>query len=165
MEQYDHTHISRKIPLCRVDAAPLRESICCDRPFNVEQRYMSKDQVFDLFARSYDRHKQTELTLKQFLEACRTDPHVLRKLRRTHVGGHRRSSLCRYRTRRPSRPHLHEPHDQDLRAVQRFLRPGRNNRTHRGLFPLRSSRSRRAQADSLSCSAPSAAESRHLPSA
>ncbi|MEQ1698379.1 MAG: PrkA family serine protein kinase [Hyphomicrobiaceae bacterium] len=35
---------------------------------------MSKDQVFDLFARSYDRHKQTELTLKQFLEACRTDP-------------------------------------------------------------------------------------------
>ena len=35
---------------------------------------MSKDQVFDLFARSYDRHKQTELSLKQFLEACRTDP-------------------------------------------------------------------------------------------
>ncbi len=35
---------------------------------------MSKDQVFDLFARSYDRHKQTELTLKQFLDACRTDP-------------------------------------------------------------------------------------------
>ncbi len=35
---------------------------------------MSKDQVFDLFTRSYDRHKQVELTLKQFLEGCRADP-------------------------------------------------------------------------------------------
>jgi len=35
---------------------------------------MSKDQVFDLFARSYDRHKQTEISLKQFLDGCRTDP-------------------------------------------------------------------------------------------
>ena len=60
--------------MCRADAAPVGASIRCDRPFNAEQRYMSKDQVFDLFARSYDRHKQTELTLKQFLEACRTDP-------------------------------------------------------------------------------------------
>jgi serine protein kinase len=37
---------------------------------------MSKDneQVFDMFARSYDRRKETELTLKQYLEGCRTDP-------------------------------------------------------------------------------------------
>ncbi len=35
---------------------------------------MSENQIFDLYARSYDRNKQTEFTLKQFLEACRTDP-------------------------------------------------------------------------------------------
>ena len=35
---------------------------------------MSKDQVFDYFARSYDRHKQTELSLKQYLEGCRSEP-------------------------------------------------------------------------------------------
>ena len=35
---------------------------------------MTKDEVFDLFSRSYDRHKETELTLKQYLEGCRTDP-------------------------------------------------------------------------------------------
>jgi len=30
---------------------------------------MSENQIFDLYARSYDRNKQTEFTLKQFLEA------------------------------------------------------------------------------------------------
>jgi serine protein kinase len=34
---------------------------------------MSENQIFDLYARSYDRNKQTEFTLKQYLEACRTD--------------------------------------------------------------------------------------------
>jgi serine protein kinase len=32
------------------------------------------DEIFDLFAKSYDRHRQSELSLKQFLEACKTDP-------------------------------------------------------------------------------------------
>ena len=35
---------------------------------------MAKDQVFDLFTRSYDRHKQIELSLKQYIEGCRSDP-------------------------------------------------------------------------------------------
>ncbi len=35
---------------------------------------MTKDEVFDLFSRSYDRHKETELTLKEYLEGCRADP-------------------------------------------------------------------------------------------
>ena len=35
---------------------------------------MSKEQVFDFFARSYDRHKQTEMSLKQYLDGCRSDP-------------------------------------------------------------------------------------------
>lgn len=35
---------------------------------------MSENQIFDLYARSYDRNKQTEFTLKQYLEACSTDP-------------------------------------------------------------------------------------------
>ena len=34
----------------------------------------SQDEIFDVFTRSYDRQKQTEFSLKQFLENCRTDP-------------------------------------------------------------------------------------------
>jgi serine protein kinase len=34
---------------------------------------MSENQIFDLYARSYDRNKQTEFTLKQYLESCRSD--------------------------------------------------------------------------------------------
>ncbi len=34
----------------------------------------SQEEIFDLYARSYDRHKQTRLTLKQYLDGCRNDP-------------------------------------------------------------------------------------------
>jgi serine protein kinase len=34
----------------------------------------SKDEIFEVFARNYDRHKQSELSLKQYLESCRSDP-------------------------------------------------------------------------------------------
>ena len=34
----------------------------------------SQDEIFDVFTRSYDRQKQTEFSLKQFLENCRSDP-------------------------------------------------------------------------------------------
>ena len=33
-----------------------------------------KDEIFDLYTQSYDRQKQSELSLKQFLEGCRADP-------------------------------------------------------------------------------------------
>ena len=32
------------------------------------------DEIFELFAQSYDRNKQSELSLKQYLESCRDDP-------------------------------------------------------------------------------------------
>ena len=32
------------------------------------------DDLFELYSQSYDRKKQSELTLKQFLDACRDDP-------------------------------------------------------------------------------------------
>ncbi|MEZ5773356.1 MAG: PrkA family serine protein kinase [Hyphomicrobiaceae bacterium] len=35
---------------------------------------MSDNEVFDIFARSYDGHKQVELSLKAYLEGCRNDP-------------------------------------------------------------------------------------------
>jgi serine protein kinase len=34
----------------------------------------SQDEIFEVFTRSYDRQKQTEFSLKQYLESCRTDP-------------------------------------------------------------------------------------------
>ena len=34
----------------------------------------SQDEIFEVYARSYDRQKQSELSLKQYLEACKTDP-------------------------------------------------------------------------------------------
>ncbi len=36
----------------------------------------SQDEIFEVFTRSYDRQKQTEFSLKQYLENCRTDPLV-----------------------------------------------------------------------------------------
>ncbi|MFZ4808892.1 MAG: PrkA family serine protein kinase, partial [Hyphomicrobiaceae bacterium] len=36
---------------------------------------MAKDEeIFEIFARSYDRHKRTEMSLKEYLEGCRSDP-------------------------------------------------------------------------------------------
>ncbi len=32
------------------------------------------DEIFELYAQSYDRNKQSEMPLKQFLESCRDDP-------------------------------------------------------------------------------------------
>ena len=34
------------------------------------------DEIFELYAQSYDRNKQSEFTLKQFLENCRDDPMI-----------------------------------------------------------------------------------------
>ena len=34
----------------------------------------TKDEIFDLYAQSYDRHRQSQLTLKQYLEACKSEP-------------------------------------------------------------------------------------------
>ncbi len=34
----------------------------------------SQDEIFEVFTRSYDRQKQTEFSLKQYLENCRADP-------------------------------------------------------------------------------------------
>ncbi|MCB1511144.1 MAG: PrkA family serine protein kinase, partial [Hyphomicrobiaceae bacterium] len=31
-------------------------------------------ELFDIYARSYDQQKQAEISLKEYLEACRTDP-------------------------------------------------------------------------------------------
>jgi serine protein kinase len=33
----------------------------------------AKDEIFDLYSQSYDRQKQSELSLRQYLEACRND--------------------------------------------------------------------------------------------
>jgi serine protein kinase len=35
---------------------------------------MAKEQIFDLFARSYDRRKESELSLKQYLQECGSNP-------------------------------------------------------------------------------------------
>jgi serine protein kinase len=34
----------------------------------------SADEIFKLYAQSYDRNKQAEFSLRQYLESCRTDP-------------------------------------------------------------------------------------------
>src|SRR5919109_2718278 len=34
----------------------------------------SADEIFSIYAQSYDRHKQSELSLKEYLESCRSDP-------------------------------------------------------------------------------------------
>ena len=34
----------------------------------------SENEIFDIYAKSYDRNKQSQLTLREFLEGCKTDP-------------------------------------------------------------------------------------------
>ena len=38
------------------------------------QSMTSGNELFDIFAQSYDRQKQSELSLKEYLDACKTDP-------------------------------------------------------------------------------------------
>ncbi len=34
----------------------------------------SENEIFDIYAKSYDRNKQSQLSLREFLEGCKTDP-------------------------------------------------------------------------------------------
>ena len=34
------------------------------------------DDLFSLYARSYDAHRNSEMSLPEYLDACRADPHV-----------------------------------------------------------------------------------------
>ena len=34
----------------------------------------NQDNIFDLFTQSYESHKQTSMTLKEYLEGCRANP-------------------------------------------------------------------------------------------
>ena len=34
----------------------------------------SEHELFDIYAQSYDRQKQSELSLKEYLDACKKDP-------------------------------------------------------------------------------------------
>ena len=75
---------------------------------------------------------------------------LLCRRRRAHAEGDRRAGDGRHEPGRAARPHLHEPDDQGLSGVRRFLRDGRDDRADRRLLPPRRAGSRRAQADPLS---------------
>ena len=34
----------------------------------------SENELFDVYAKSYDRNKQSQISLREFLEGCKTDP-------------------------------------------------------------------------------------------
>ena len=34
----------------------------------------NETNIFDVYAKVYDRHKQSRLSLKEYLEGCKTDP-------------------------------------------------------------------------------------------
>ena len=73
----------------------------------------------------------------------------LRHRRRAHGRGDRRAGRDRHLAGCPPRPHLHEPHDQAVSGLLRFLRHGRDDRAHRRLLQARGAGPRGAQADHL----------------
>ncbi len=75
---------------------------------------------------------------------------LLCRRRRADAEGDRRAGDDRHEPGWASWPHLHEPHDQGLPGVLRFLRDGRDDRAHRRLLPPRRAGARGAQADPLS---------------
>ena len=70
-----------------------------------------------------------------------------------HGGRDRRTDADRHQRRRAPRPHLPQPHNQDLSGLRRFLRHGRHDRADRRLFPLCRAGAGGAQADPLSARA------------
>ena len=74
----------------------------------------------------------------------------VRQRRGAHDRRDRRTQDDRHQQGHAARPHLPQPHDQDLSDHDRLLRHGGHDPARRQLFPARRARARRAQAGALS---------------
>src|SRR6266446_477951 len=99
---------------------------------------MHSDSLFNAFARSYEARSETDMSMAEYLESCRGDP-----MRYANAAERLLAAI--------GEPQMIDT-AKDAR-LRRILWHGRNHRAHRRLLPARSSRSGRAQADSLSAGA------------
>ena len=93
---------------------------------------------------------QEEMSLQQYLLACREDKSMYATAPERMVDAIGEPTLGRHQQGRAARPHFREPDDQDLSRLRRFLRHGGHDRADRRLFPLCRPGARGAQADPLS---------------
>ena len=56
----------------------------------------TKENIFDLYAQAYESQKQHRLSLKEYLEGCRSRPGDVCQHGRAHDHGHRRARVRRY---------------------------------------------------------------------
>ena len=96
------------------------------------------DDIFSLHASLRDRTREVEMSLGDYLEACRKDPlcyaspaeRMLRAIGEPENG--------RYPSRRPeAQSPVPEPHHADLPGLLRIPRHGRYHRAHRRFLPPR----------------------------
>ena len=107
------------------------------------------DGIFGLYSRLYENRREVEYSLEDYLRACSDDASFYAGRGRAPAEGDRRAGDGRYQPGPAPRPDLHEPDDQDLSGLRRFLRHGRDDRADRRLLPPRRAGARRAQAGAL----------------
>ena len=108
------------------------------------------DGIFGLYSRLYENRRDVELSLEEYLGKCSDDRVLLCGRRRAHAQRDRRAGDGRHEPGSAARPHFHEPDDQGLSRIRRFLRDGGDDRADRRLLPSCRTGARGAQADSLS---------------
>ena len=102
------------------------------------------------YARSFEAHREAEMSLAEYLEACRDDPMMYATATERLLAAIGEPEMVDTVEGCAPRPHLHEPDHPGLSGVQRILRHGGDDRAHRRLpAPCRAG-PRGAQADHVS---------------
>src|ERR1700749_2810606 len=90
---------------------------------------MSSLDVFDIFTRDYARERFETMSLRDWLLAARDD-----KMLYAPPAGRMADAIGGPPAGRPPRPHVLQPHHQDLSRLRRLLRHGRHDRAYRELL-------------------------------
>ena len=83
----------------------------------------SNDNIFDVYAQAYESQKQHRMSLREYLEGCRSDPSMYASTAERMLRAIGEPELVDTSQGCAARPHLHEPHHQGVPGLQGLLRP------------------------------------------
>ena len=103
--------------------------------------------VISSFTARFERTREEELSLEDYLAECKTQPAGLRHRGRAHAQGDRRAADGRHAQRPAPVAHLRQQGHQDLPGLRRVLRHGRLHRAGGVLLPPCGAGAGREEAD------------------
>ena len=113
----------------------------------MERQMPMVDDLFASYAKSFEAHREAEMSLAEYLEACRDNPMMYATATERLLAAIGEPEMVDTVQGCPPRPHLHEPDDPGLSGLQRVLRHGGDDRADRRLLPPRRPGPGGAQAD------------------